>query len=330
MLPSSPKPDKLALVNETIARMVERSPFYRDRLGNIIGTSRDCHDGCIGRLGDTTSWPLRSLDEIQRLPFTTADDIVAHADEMLCIPIHEVARIKTLYTSGTTGGRKRLFFSEADIESTVSYFQYGMSGIVKADDTVAILFPARTDGSVGQLLERSLARIPCRSQCVDPNLPPEKALEKLCAIKPNCIAGPPDTIERLALSDTGQSLKPRSVLASSDKPSPLFRHVIAETWGAEVFEHYGLTESGLGGAVECREHKGMHLRDDGFIWEVVDPVTGFPRPNGVIGELVFTTLTREAMPLLRYKTGDFAKIVEGACPCGDQTQRIDRIMPHSR
>ena len=91
---------------------------------------------------------------------------------------------------------------------------------------------------------------------------------------------------------------------------------IQAAWGCRVFEHYGMTEMGYGGGVQCAARRGYHLREADLYCEVVDPVTGRPCPPGEPGEVVFTTLTREAMPLIRYRTGDLAAWEEGPCPCG--------------
>ena len=97
------------------------------------------------------------------------------------------------------------------------------------------------------------------------------------------------------------------------------------SWGCPVFEHYGMTEMGLGGGVQCSAHKGYHLREADLLFEIIDPRTGQPVPDGETGEVVFTTLTRKAMPLIRYRTGDLARFIPGPCPCGTLLKRLDRI-----
>jgi phenylacetate-coenzyme A ligase PaaK-like adenylate-forming protein len=86
-----------------------------------------------------------------------------------------------------------------------------------------------------------------------------------------------------------------------------------------------MTEMGLGGAMACEERVGYHPREADLIFEIIDPQTGGPLPEGEVGEVVFTTLTRAAMPLIRYRTGDLSRWIPGNCPCGSVLKRLDRI-----
>ena len=92
-----------------------------------------------------------------------------------------------------------------------------------------------------------------------------------------------------------------------------------------MFTHYGMTETGFGGGVECDALDGYHLREGDIFFEVVDHETGQPCPEGAIGEVVITTLTRQGMPLIRYMTGDISRILSQPCPCGSVLKRMDRV-----
>ena len=94
--------------------------------------------------------------------------------------------------------------------------------------------------------------------------------------------------------------------------------------GSRLFPHYGSREMGMAGAICCQAHAGMHLRENHVIAEIVDN-EGRPLPAGQTGELVITTVGMEAMPLIRYRTGDFTQILPGPCPCGSETLRLDRV-----
>ena len=108
------------------------------------------------------------------------------------------------------------------------------------------------------------------------------------------------------------------------------RQRVEEAYGAKVFNSYGLSEmNGPGVAFECTHQNGLHLWEDNYILEVVDPATLEPVPEGTTGELVYTTLTREAMPLIRYRSRDLAAIIPGPCPCGRVHRRITRIKGRS-
>ncbi len=104
------------------------------------------------------------------------------------------------------------------------------------------------------------------------------------------------------------------------------RRKIEDAYGIKAYDNYGLSElCGPGVAVECQEQDGLHVWSDHFLLEVIDPDTGISLPPGIKGELVFTTLSKEAMPLLRYRTGDISYIYEEPCPCGRTHPRIGRI-----
>lgn len=290
-----------------LAYVREKSPFYRDRLRHLPS---DCVD-------------LRSL------PFSTAADIREFGQRMICLPQDEIERIITLPTSGTTGQPKRIYFSAQDQELTVDFFRVGMSTLAKAGDRVLVLFPAERPGSVGALLRIGLERLGCTVTCAGLTLPEAEILQLAKAADVNIVAGAPAQILRLAAVDEFARVLPvaqiRAVLSSSDVLYDSARDRIEQIWGCEVFDHFGMTETGLGGGVECGWHAGSHLREADMIFEVIDPLSGHPLPPGERGELVFTTLSRDAMPLIRYRTGDISRLLAQACRCGSQVMRLEQL-----
>ena len=117
----------------------------------------------------------------------------------------------------------------------------------------------------------------------------------------------------------------RTVPLSTDYVPEAIVEVLEETWGCRVFQHYGMTEMGYGGGVACEARNGYHLREADLFVEVVDPETGLGVPDGVTGEVVFTTLALSAMPLVRYRTGDLARFLPEPCPCGSLLRRLGKI-----
>jgi phenylacetate-coenzyme A ligase PaaK-like adenylate-forming protein len=103
------------------------------------------------------------------------------------------------------------------------------------------------------------------------------------------------------------------------------RRAIETAWGCRVFEHYGSTELGLGGAVQCEAFAGLHVREADLLFEVIHPDTGEALPDGVEGELVATTLTRQGMPLIRYRTGDLVRMSANRCRCGSALRCLERV-----
>ncbi|HTP08556.1 MAG TPA: AMP-binding protein, partial [Anaerolineae bacterium] len=117
----------------------------------------------------------------------------------------------------------------------------------------------------------------------------------------------------------------KAVLLSTDHVPNAIKHVIEATFDCKVYNHYGMTEMGLGGGVECEAQCGYHLREADLYFEIIDPSSGEVLPAGECGEVVFTTLTRRGMPLIRYRTGDVSRFIPGHCPCGTQLKTLERI-----
>ncbi len=127
---------------------------------------------------------------------------------------------------------------------------------------------------------------------------------------------------RLALADGGAPLRVRAMLLSSDFVAKSLARGIAAACGAEIYQHWGMTETGYGGAVDCACHAGCHLRECELFVEAIDPGTGERMPSGRPGELVVSTLRKRGVPLLRYRTGDLACLIEEPCRCGSVLRRL--------
>eukprot|EP01022_Parablepharisma_sp_SALTPOND_P002443 TRINITY_DN11000_c0_g1_i1.p1 TRINITY_DN11000_c0_g1~~TRINITY_DN11000_c0_g1_i1.p1 ORF type:complete len:358 (-),score=147.83 TRINITY_DN11000_c0_g1_i1:616-1689(-) len=246
---------------------------------------------------------------------------------MLCVSQDQVARVVTLTTSGTTAAPKRVFFSDADMELTLDFFHRGMATLVGPGDTVLILLPGSTPDSVGDLLARALERLGARGVKHGPVSEAQAALDRALAERVLCMVGIPVQVLALAEHPGSQRLRGaiKNVLLTTDYVPQALARRVERAWGCEVFEHYGMTETGLGGGVDCAAHQGYHLRAADLYYEVVEPDSGRPLPLGQEGELVMTTLTRQAMPLLRYRTGDLGRLLAGPCACGGFTPRLARV-----
>jgi phenylacetate-coenzyme A ligase PaaK-like adenylate-forming protein len=117
----------------------------------------------------------------------------------------------------------------------------------------------------------------------------------------------------------------RAIVLCSDHVAESLVRTIRQATGCDIFEHYGSTEMGLGGGVDCHAHAGYHLREADLYFEIVSPTTCKPLADGQMGEVVFTTLGRAGMPLIRYRTGDLARIIPGRCSCGSPLRRMERV-----
>jgi len=301
---------QLRKLNEAIDYARRNSPFYRRHLAKLPDV------------------PLSDFSDNAKIPFTKPSDIAKDPLSFMAVRQDEIARIVTLRTSGSTGEAKRLFFTEDDLELTVDFFHHGMATLVRPGQRVAILLPGERPDSVGDLLLRGLQRMDVQALVYGPVMDPMHAAESIASFNAQCLVGIPTQVLAVACSQPGAAIGKGSigsVLLSTDYVPKAIAETLEAIWGSRVFNHYGMTESGLGGGVECEALDGYHLREADLYFEVVDHETGEPCSDGVIGEVVFSTLTRQGMPLIRYRTGDIARIIPQPCPCGSVLRRMDRV-----
>lgn len=268
---------------------------------------------------------IASREEFSRLPRTTAADIRKAPLGFLCTSQDDIARIVTLSTSGSTGKPKRLFFTQDELDETTAFYNHGMRCLVDAGDTVLALLPAPKPDSVGALLADGLHLLGANPVL---NQDPDDVTTSLAMLKehaPDCVVGTSAhvlALVKLWEHEGGMESPVTSVLLCWDANSSAIRNYIEKVWNCRVHTHWGMTETGLGGAVSCAHSKGMHLRETNIYVEITDPETGLVLPDGERGEIVVTTLTRKGMPLIRYRTGDESHIMTEACPCDSPLRRL--------
>jgi phenylacetate-coenzyme A ligase PaaK-like adenylate-forming protein len=297
-------------LRETLAWAKQHSPFYRRHLENVDMAASDTPD-CL-----------------RQLPFTTAEDLCRNNPSLLCLSQSDISHVVTLDTSGTSGAPKRLFFTADEIEATTDFFHHGMGLPARPGERVLILFPNERPGSVGDLLAKALLRLGATPIMAGWPQDPEAAAALLRRERTDVVAGTPVSMLAVARHSAATGLTPiriKRVLLSADHAAASVRQSLAALWGCEIFEHYGMTEMGLGGGVDCPDHAGYHMRESELLIEVVNPMTGTPVAHGEIGEVVFTTLTRRGMPLIRYRTGDLSRLLPGTCACGSPLLRLERL-----
>lgn len=299
---------QLERLRETIQHARSRSPFYRQKLADINGAD------------------MSSLTDLATLPFTTPTDILENDLRFLCVSQSEIERVVTLQSSGTTQAAKRLYFTAQDLELTIDFFRHGMSTLVKAGERVLILMPGGLPGSVGDLLQQGLARMGAAGIVHGIVRDDAAAIAEIIDKQIDCLVGLPVQVLALARHAAATAIPTgqiKSVLLSADYVPQAIVSEIERVWGCPVFNHYGMTETGLGGAVDCRAHSGSgHLREADLYVEIIDPASGAPLPDGEAGEIVITTLTRTGMPLIRYRTGDLSRFIAAPCPCGTVLKRL--------
>lgn len=304
-----------------IARAIEE--YQLEKLRETLGYAKTRSRFYRGHLSGTEPENIKTIEDVRRIPFTAADMITKTPLDFVCVRPGDIGRIVTIPTSGTTGPPKRVYFTNDDQELTRDFFHHGMTTLADENDLVIIFLPGKTTGSIGDLLLRALERFNCRGIVYGPIDDYQLAGQALSASGAVCAVGLPSQL--FALSRFHPELNLKSVLLCSDYVSAAITHALESTWGCEVFSHYGMIESGLGGGVDCSAHAGYHMREADLLFEIVDPVSGDSVPDGKSGEIVFTTLTRRGMPLIRYKTGDISRVLPDPCPCGSFLRRFGPV-----
>jgi len=272
---------------------------------------------------------IKSLADLSRLPFTTREDLRrSYPYEMFAVPLRDIVRIHA--TSGTTGKPIMVGYTKNDLRNwTECTARLLYAAEVNEHDVVQIAFPYNLfTGGFGfhQGAEKIGASvIPASSaNC-------ESQLMIMRDFKTSVLICAPGFAGRISacLSSSGlhaERLHLRTGLFGAEPWSEGLRAELEQGLRLKALDNYGLTEvMGPGVAGECQERSGLHVNEDHFIVEVIDPLTSEARAPGEEGELVFTTITKEGFPLIRYRTGDLSRLLPGPCPCGRTLARIQRI-----
>ena len=265
---------------------------------------------------------LESLEALASLPFTTEEELAAKVPGLLLCSQGDIQRVLSDATSGTTGAAKRVFYTEGDCARTVQLFMAGLGEFVFPGSVTLIGFPYSGPYGLGDLIARAITDLGARPLALAPGLSYGELEELLERERPDTFVGMPVQLLSL-LRVCGRGSLRRALVSGDACPEAVLRGCEA-LLGSRLFPHYGSREMALGGAICCPAHEGMHLRENHVIAEIVD-AAGRPLPPGETGELVITTIGMEAMPLIRYRTGDYTRILPGPCPCGSQVLRLDTV-----
>jgi phenylacetate-CoA ligase len=276
---------------------------------------------------------LRTLDDIRKLPFTTADDLGKdYPFPLLSVPQSQVVRIHA--SSGTMGKRKILSYTQKDIDDWVHFFArcYEMAGITAEDRVqIAVGYGIWTAGVGFQLgCEKFGAMaLPVGPGNIDLQcqfLVDLQSTAMCCTASMGLLMA--EEINRRNLKD---KIALKKMIFGSERSSDAMRTRIKELVGLEeMFDIPGMTELyGPGTGLDCARHEGIHYWADYYILEILDPETLDPVLPGEIGEMVVTTLCKEAAPLIRYRTRDLTRLIDHPCSCGNILPLHDRILGRS-
>jgi len=301
----------------TVKHAYEGSPVYRKKLDDA-GMGPDS---------------IKRLDDLKKLPFTTARDLQdGYPFPLLSVPFEKVVRIHA--SSGTTGKRKVLCYTQKDIEDWTHFFArcYEMAELTKEDRVqIAVGYGVWTAGVGFQLAcERFGAMaIPAGPGNLDMQcqfLVDFQSTVMCCTASMGLLMA--EEINKRGLRDR---INLKKMIFGSERSSDAMRKRIKELLGLEhMFDIPGMTELyGPGTGLDCVYHTGIHYWADYYILEILDPDTLEEVPEGETGEMVVTTLRKEAVPLIRYRTRDLSRLIPGQCPCGNILPRHDRILGRS-
>jgi len=295
-----------------------KSPFYKEKFSKA-GLTPD---------------NFKSLADLRKIPFTTKQDLRSfYPYGFLCVPKDQLIRVHV--SSGTTGQATAIFYTRADIANWAElmarcmYMTGARPGDVFQNMTGYGLFTGGLGFHYGAELI-GLLTVPSGAGNSKRQLQLMKDFgTTIIHIIPSYALRFMDYLVEQGV-DPKRDLNLRIAYLGAEPYSEEVRKRVEEFYGVKVFNSYGLSEmNGPGVAFECPFQNGMHLWEDSYIVEIIDPETGEPVPEGKTGELVLTTINREGMPLLRYRTKDLTRIIPGNCPCGRNHIRIDRIQGRS-
>ncbi len=307
-----------ALQNYRLPQAVAQAlhaPWYADRLGSA----------------NINPEKITTRAALQYLPFTSKEDLRAGMPwEFLAVPKSQVVRMH--YSSGTIGLATAVYHTAGDIRRWSECVARGMLqvGVTSDDIFQNMMGYGLFTGGLG--LHYPAELIGCMTIPAGAGHT-QRQIEIMQKFGTTVIHILPSYAMRTAHSCGERGLHPqedlslRIALVGAEPHTPQTRARIEEALGIKAYNCYGLSEMcGPGVAMECPAQEGLHLREDHYLAEIIDPDTREPLPDGEEGELVLTTLTREAMPLLRYRTRDITRILPAQCPCGDQHRRIAPIL----
>lgn len=312
--------DILKLQNERLVKQVkhvyDNVPYYRKKMEEAGVSPED----------------IRSVEDLHKLPFITKDDLRdAYPYGLLAVPLKDCVRIQS--TSGTTGRRVVAFYTQHDIDLWDDCCARAIMAAGGTDEDVVHvsygygLFtggPGLNGGShkVGSLT------LPMSSGNTD------RQIQFMCDLSSTILCCTPsyaaylgETINEKGLKD---KIRLKAGIFGAEAWTEEMRRDIEKSLGIKAYDIYGLTEiSGPGVSFECSEQTGMHINEDHFIAEIINPKTGEVLPEGEKGELVFTSITKQAFPLLRYRTRDICVLTRKKCSCGRTHVKMTKPMGRS-
>jgi phenylacetate-CoA ligase len=261
---------------------------------------------------------IRTFEDLRRIPLTEPKELADEPNEFLCVSQTKVMRAFT--TSGTTGTKKRLFYTRNDVLNIVDSIAAALkdAGMSK-QDTLQIMFPTVAAWDPGLVLE-SACKVAGLDAVNASMIDIDEQLRIMGERKTSMMIGLTSFLYRITvLARERQDLRSfgmKAIICSAEPLPEAMRREMEAAWGCKALSQYGMTEMGLATTIECNAQDGLHVNDADFLAEVIDPVTGEHLPDRAEGELVWTSLSFEGSPLVRYRSYDISRPIEPPCGCG--------------
>lgn len=306
---------QLERLQATVEYVYEKSSFYRQTFEEEGVRPSD----------------IQSLDDLTKLPFTTKDDLRDHYPfGLLTVPLEDVVRVHA--SSGTTGKPTVVGYTRKDMEVWAEVMARTLQAAdVTPGDVVhnAYGYGLFTGGLGFALGSETIgaATVPISGGFTKRQLMlMEDFGATIVCCTPSYALVLAETAEEQGI-DFLERMKLRAGFFGAEPWTEAIRRAVEARLGVEAFDIYGLSEIiGPGVSVECHEHDGLHIFEDHFLPEIIDPATGERLPLGSEGELVFTTLTKEGMPVIRYRTRDRVRLYRDSCACGRTLVRMSKVL----
>ncbi len=275
---------------------------------------------------------IKGIEDLYKLPFITKDDLCdQYPYGLLAVPLNDCVRIQS--TSGTTGRRVVAFYTQEDIDIWEECCARAIMAAGGTDKDVCHVCYGYGLFTGGPGLNGGSHKVGCLTLPMSSGNT-ERQLQFMEDLGSTILCCTPSYAANLgeAVNERGikDKIKLKTGIFGAEPWTEGMRHQIEESLGIKAYDIYGLTEiSGPGVSFECEEQAGMHIQEDHFIPEIIDPKTGEVLPEGEIGELVFTCITKKAFPLLRYRTRDLCRLTRKKCSCGRTHIRMTKPMGRS-
>ena len=276
---------------------------------------------------------IKGTDDLHKLPFLSKADLrEAYPYGLLAKPLSDCVRIHS--TSGTTGKRVVAFYTQNDLDMWADCVARAITAAGGTNEDVVQIAYGYGLFTGGSGLHDGSHKVGCLTLPMSSGNT-ERQIQfmqdlgaTILCCTPSYAAYIGETIEEMGIKP--EDLKLKAGIFGAEPWTEEMRQTIEKSLGIKAFDIYGLTESsGPGVAFECCEQTGMHINEDNFIAEIIDPETGEVLPEGEVGELVFTSITKEAFPLLRYRTRDLCVLSRKKCSCGRTLVKMAKPMGRS-